>query len=86
VPWGGNAKNWFENAEGYAKVGYNPEGGAIVVFHSVRGESYSRYGHVALVTSVGANSFTVTEMNYEGYDRVDSRTISDADPAITGFR
>lgn len=85
VPWGGNAKNWFENAEGYAKVGHNPEGGAIVVFHSVRGESYSRYGHVALVTSVGDNSFTVTEMNYEGYDRIDSRTISDADPAITGF-
>jgi surface antigen/LysM repeat protein len=86
IPWGGNAKDWFANARGYgAKTGQMPEAGAIVVFHSARGENYSRYGHVAVVTSVSDNSFTITEMNYDGYDRTDTRTISDADAAITGF-
>lgn len=86
IPWGGNAKDWFANARAFgAKEGHAPEKGSIVVFHSVRGESYSRYGHVAIVISVGENSFAVSEMNYEGYNRVDTRTVSDADPAITGF-
>jgi surface antigen/LysM repeat protein len=86
VPWGGNARDWFANARAYgAKTGQMPETGSIVVFHSVRGENYSRYGHVGVVTSVSANSFTITEMNYEGFDRTDSRTVSDADAAITGF-
>ncbi len=74
VPWSGNAWQWWYNAQqfGYAE-GQVPKAGAIMVL----GISYeSPVGHVAYVESVAADgSFTVSEMNYGGWGRLDYRTI-----------
>ena len=71
VTWGGNAGYWYDNAraQGYA-VGPTPKVGAIMVTW----ESY--LGHVAYVENVNADgSWTVSEMNYVGFDVIDLRTI-----------
>jgi LysM repeat protein len=74
IPWSGNAWQWWYNAQqfGYAE-GQVPKAGAIMV----QGISYaSPVGHVAYVESVNADgSFTVSEMNYGGWGRLDYRTI-----------
>jgi|GEM_PF-430218 len=81
VPWGGNAKNWLANAKAYgAVVSKEPAAGAIVVTTDSR-----RYGHVALVESVDENGFTVSEMNYEHFGRVDTRWIPNNYSKIRGF-
>lgn len=71
VTWNGDAGYWYVNAQGqgYA-VGPTPKVGAIMVTW----ESY--LGHVAYVESVNADgSWTVSEMNYVGFDVIDLRTI-----------
>ena len=71
VTWNGNAGYWYANAkaQGYA-VGPTPKVGAIMVTW----ESY--LGHVAYVENVNADgSWTVSEMNYVGFDVIDLRTI-----------
>jgi LysM repeat protein len=71
VTWTGDAGWWYDNAkaQGYA-VGATPKVGAIMVTW----ESY--LGHVAYVESVNSDgSWTVSEMNYVGFDVIDWRTI-----------
>lgn len=71
VTWRGDAGYWYDNAkaQGYA-VGPTPNVGAIMVTW----ESY--LGHVAYVETVNADgSWTVSEMNYVGFDVIDLRTI-----------
>jgi peptidoglycan endopeptidase LytE len=71
VTWNGNAGDWYVNAQaqGYA-VGPTPKVGAIMVTW----ESY--LGHVAYVESVNPDgSWTVSEMNYVGFNVMDLRTI-----------
>jgi surface antigen len=85
VPWSGNAYQWWYNAQqfGFAE-GQVPMAGAIMV----EGISWSSpVGHVSYVESVNADgSFTVSEMNYAGWGRVDYRTIkSRSGLALLGF-
>ncbi len=71
VTWRGDAGYWYDNAkaQGYS-VGATPRVGAIMVTW----ESY--LGHVAYVENVNADgSWTVSEMNYVGFDVIDLRTI-----------
>lgn len=71
VPWLGNAIDWWPNARsmGYAE-------GSIPKVHSIMVSRESSVGHVAWVTAVSGSTFTIEEMNYSGWDRVDSRTIT----------
>ncbi|MEK7447295.1 MAG: LysM peptidoglycan-binding domain-containing protein [Patescibacteria group bacterium] len=80
VPWSGNAGDWYWNAQrsGYS-VGRAPSAGAIMV----TGES--GWGHVAYVESVNGGSFTVSEMNYNGWGVVSRRTISAGQVPLYGF-
>ena len=81
VPWSGNAGDWYWNARsmGYS-VGRAPAAGAIMV----TGES--GWGHVAYVEGVNSNgSWTVSEMNYNGWGVVDRRTISPGQVPLIGF-
>ena len=81
IPWFGNANQWFANARpyGYAE-GYTPRVNSIMVTD----ESY--YGHVAWVTAVYPDgSWQVTEMNYIGFDEVDSRHIYPGQVPLIGF-
>jgi peptidoglycan DL-endopeptidase CwlO len=80
VPWGGNAGAWLANARASGKAtGRTPQPGAIVV----TGES--RWGHVAVVESVKGNSFTVSEMNYAGFGKKSTRTLSASSRVVKGF-
>jgi hypothetical protein len=81
IPWSGNAITWLSGARAYGfATGDVPKVGAILV------TSESRAGHVALVESVNDDgTFTVSEMNYEGYGVISTRTISDSYGAIMGF-
>jgi surface antigen len=71
VPWFGNAAEWWPNARAYGYAeGQTPAVGAIMVTQE------SGPGHVAYVESVNGSSFTVSEMNYAGWNVVSSRTIT----------
>lgn len=81
VPWSGNAGTWLYNAKslGY-RTGRRPEAGAIMVTTENR-----YYGHVALVEKVHGDTFTVSEMNYTGWGKVNRRVVSASSRAIKGF-
>jgi surface antigen len=80
VPWYGNAIQWWANARPYYPEGQTPRVGAIMV------ENLSAYGHVAFVKSVNSDgSWTVSEMNYQGWDVVDTRTIKPGQDPVLGF-
>jgi len=80
VPWGGNAGAWLANARAYGKAtGSAPRPGAIVVTRE------SRWGHVALVESVRGSSFTISEMNYAGFGKKSTRTLSAGSGVVRGF-
>lgn len=81
VPWGGNAGTWLYNAkaQGYA-TGKAPKVGSIMVTTENR-----YYGHVALVEKVSGNTITVSEMNYAGFAKRSTRTLSASSRAIKGF-
>jgi surface antigen len=80
VPWGGNAISWLSNARSSGKAtGSTPRPGAIMV----SGES--RWGHVAIVESVSGSSFTISEMNYAGFGKKDTRTLSTGSGFVKGF-
>ncbi len=80
VPWSGNAKDWYWNAQAYGRaVGRTPVPGAIMVTWE------SSYGHVAYVESVNGNSFTVSEMNYKGFGIVSTRTLTVSQVPLIGF-
>jgi len=76
----GNAGQWINSAKraGFS-TGGQPVPGAIVVTRE------SWWGHVAYVESVSGGSFTVSEMNYNGWGVINSRTMSVNDGAIKGF-
>lgn len=73
----GNASTWATRAAAMGlATGTSPRVGAAVVT-STRGA-----GHVAYVTGVNDDgTITISEMNHEGWNRVNSRTLAD-----TGFR
>jgi surface antigen len=81
VPWSGNAGAWLYNAKagGYA-TGRTPRPGAIMVTTENR-----YYGHVALVEKVSGDTVTVSEMNYAGFAKRSTRTLSASSRAIKGF-
>lgn len=81
VPWYGDAHEWYYNARAYGRsVGKTPVAGAIMVTWE------SSWGHVAYVERVnGDGSFTVSEMNYIGYNRVSSRTTTTGRVPLIGF-
>jgi surface antigen len=81
IPWMGNAIDWWPNARpyGYAEGGV-PAVGAVMVTRE------SPIGHVAYVESVnGDGSWTVSEMNYAGWNVVDQRTIQPGGVPLVGF-
>jgi len=84
VTWGGNAGDWLENAkaQGIATSDY-PSIGAIVVYRP--GGDYSNFGHVAIVTTVAARTYTVREMNAPVWGRVSTRVIAWPEPQVQGF-
>jgi len=68
----GNAATWAERAtaDGYV-VDHNPTPGAIMQTPNSAGG----LGHVALVQSVDANgTWHISEMNFIGLDKIDTRT------------
>jgi surface antigen len=80
VPWGGNAGTWLYNARAYGvKTGKKAKAGAIIV------TSESWYGHVGIVTKVSGSKVTIKEMNYRGWGKVSSRTISAGSRVIKGY-
>lgn len=81
VPWGGNAGTWLYHAKagGYA-TGRSPKVGAIMVTTENR-----YYGHVAYVEKVSGDTITVSEMNYVGFAKRSTRTLSASSRAIKGF-
>jgi surface antigen len=80
VPWSGNAGTWLYRAKsmGYA-TGKAPKVGAIMV------SSESWWGHVGIVESVKGNEFTISEMNFKGFAKKSTRTISVGNRVIKGF-
>lgn len=80
VPWGGNAKQWLNNARGYGSViSKTPTPGAIFV------STHGKYGHVALVESVSDDTYTISEMNYEAFGKIDKRTLPIDGNDASGF-
>lgn len=71
IPGGwGNARNWYYAAERAGwRVGTVPTAGAIAW------TSAGYFGHVAYVQQVSGNEVLVTEMNYYGLDRIDTRWV-----------
>ncbi|MBU2028613.1 LysM peptidoglycan-binding domain-containing protein [Patescibacteria group bacterium] len=80
IPWGGNAGTWLYNAKamGYA-TGKTPRPGAIMV------SSESWWGHVAIVEKVKGGQITISEMNYAGWGKRSTRTLSTGSRVIKGF-
>jgi surface antigen len=89
IPWFGNAWQWWGNAAaaGYAE-GHTPAVGAVAVWGRY---GSSPDGHVAYVEAVGpsngvpAGSFLVSEMNYNGWNRVNHRVVSNNAAGLLGF-
>jgi surface antigen len=80
VPWGGNAKDWYYNAQKFGrKVGKEPRKGAILVTRE------SWYGHVSFIESVDGNKFTVSEMNNPFWGKVTRRTLTVKSVPVVGF-
>ncbi|MDQ6922001.1 MAG: CHAP domain-containing protein [Candidatus Dormibacteraeota bacterium] len=81
IQWMGNAIDWWPNARAYGYAeGALPAVGAVMVTRE------SPIGHVAYVESVGGDgSWTVSEMNYAGWNIVDNRTIHPGGVPLVGF-
>ncbi len=81
ITFGGNAKAWLANAKaaGYA-TGSAPAPGAVVVTTESR-----KYGHVAYVERVTSTGIVVSEMNFEGFNKVDTRLIPFNSGVIRGY-
>ena len=89
IPWFGNAWQWWGAAAAYGySEGHAPMRGAVAVWGRY---GSSPDGHVAYVEAVGptngvpAGSFLVSEMNYDGWDRVDHRVVADNAAGLVGF-
>ena len=81
IPWLGDAWQWFGAAQSNGwPTGQSPRPGSIMVTWE------SSWGHVAYVESVnGDGSWTVSEMNFRGWDQVDTRTIRPGGVPLIGF-
>ena len=82
VPWFGNAGEWLNQAKSFDyHTGNKPEAGSILV------ENVGTLGHVGLVESVDVadDTFTISEMNYEGLGVVSRRTLPFDYNRIKGF-
>ncbi len=81
VPWYGNAIEWWANARAYGfPEGQSPQVGSIMVTRE------SWFGHVGYVEAVnGDGSWTVSEMNFTGWDVVDRRTLRPGQAPVVGF-
>jgi surface antigen len=81
VPWFGNAIDWWQNAQPYSYAeGQTPQVGAIMVTRE------SGYGHVAYVEAVNRDgSWTVSEMNFVGWNVKSLRTIKPGQVPLMGF-
>lgn len=81
VPWSGNAGTWLNGAKAFGfETGDAPRVGAIMV------TSEGGYaGHVAYVEAVNGDEVTISEMNYSGFGRITSRTISASYRVIKGY-
>ncbi|MDD2565443.1 MAG: LysM peptidoglycan-binding domain-containing protein [Candidatus Gracilibacteria bacterium] len=84
VTWRGNANQWMANAAAAGvPTGSVASAGAIISF---RGSGYNPYyGHVGLVSEVGADYIIVKDMNYRRFNEVTVRKISKSDPSIRGY-
>ncbi len=79
----GNASSWasLARSSGFS-VNNTPSVGAVMQTASGAGG----YGHVAVVESVGVDgSITVSEMNYAGWNRISSRTLSASEAASYNY-
>jgi hypothetical protein len=84
VTWNGNAGDWLARARGQGyQVSPIPSVGAIAVWEPQPG--YSQFGHVAVVTEVDSNSYTVSEQNFKGPGLINQRKIAWPDGRIGGF-
>ena len=80
VPWGGNAKNWLKNAPAFgAVISKEPVVGSILV------STGGKYGHVAYVEKVTDTHVTISEMNYEAFGKIDTRTIPKRSGYVAGY-
>jgi surface antigen len=82
IPWYGNAIDWWDNARPYGFAeGQQPLVGAIMVTR----ESVA-YGHVAYVETVNRDgSWTVSEMNFTGWNVKSGRTLRPGQIPVVGF-
>ena len=84
VTWSGNAGDWLLNARAQGvETSPAPSPEAIVVYRP--GGGYSGLGHVAVVIAVAPGSYMVSEMNFIGWGRVNTRTVAWPDPHVEGF-
>ena len=91
IPWVGDARDWYYRAAdaGYPE-GHVPAVGAVVVFWP-GGDGASSVGHVAYVEAVGpadgvpAGEFKLSEMNFNGWNRVNYRILPNNSGGIQGF-
>lgn len=81
VSWNGNAGTWFNKAKAQGKpTGSTPKAGAIVVTNE------SGWGHVGYVENVNKDgSYTISEMNYAGFGKTSTRTLSPGNGRVKGF-
>jgi surface antigen len=79
----GNASTWADGAEAMGLlVNHTPSYGAIMQTSG----GYGGEGHVAFVESVNSDgSWTISEMNYAGWDVVDNRTLPASDASLYNF-
>jgi len=76
----GNAKSWLSSAQNSGwPTGNSPQAGSIIV----TGESWA--GHVGYVEKVEGDKVIISEMNYSGWGRVNTRELDINDPAIRGY-
>lgn len=83
----GNASEWLHNAQARGlPTGRVPLPGAVAVWGANMGGAFSD-GHVGIVQSVDKSGRpVVSEMNWAGFDKVDTRDVSAAsDAGIIGF-
>lgn len=92
IPWGGNARDWYYNAAAMGfKEGHQPVPGAVVVFWPGGDGASTAFGHVAYVEAVGpaagipAGEFKLSEMNFNGWNRVSYRVLPNNSGGIQGF-
>lgn len=82
ISFGGNAKNWPANAKsaGYTVTSVPTPGSAVVTTDGPR-----RYGHVAYVEDVTDSCIKIKEMNYKGFNVINSRCIPRNSKTVVSF-